>query len=76
MNWQSREQFLMLCRSYPLRYVLKNRDTGEIYFVVVFTMLSKDEVEDEEERAQGGVKDEGTGGPDGDAFEPQPDDVD
>ncbi|KAI9779400.1 MAG: hypothetical protein M1839_007365 [Geoglossum umbratile] len=29
-------------RPHKLRYVLKNRETGDVYFVVVFTMLRKD----------------------------------
>ena len=35
-------------RSHALRYVLKNRKTDEPLFVVVFTLLPKDQVEEEE----------------------------
>ena len=35
--------------SQPLgRYILKNKDTGDVLFVVVFTLLSKDKVDEEE----------------------------
>ena len=30
------------------RYVLKNKDTGDVLFVVVFTLLHKDEMDQEE----------------------------
>lgn len=33
------------------RYVLKDKDTGEVLFVVVFTLLPKEQVEVEEEAA-------------------------
>ena len=29
------------------RYVLKNKDTGDVLFVVVFTLLSKDKVDED-----------------------------
>lgn len=31
-----------------LSYVLKNKDTGDVLFVVVFTLLKKDELDKEE----------------------------
>ena len=30
------------------RYVLKNKDTGDVLFVVVFTLLAKDQVDRDE----------------------------
>ena len=37
------------------RYVLKNRDTGDVLFVVVFTLLAKDQVDgDEVRKVEGG----------------------
>lgn len=34
-----------------LRYVLKNKDTGDVYFVVVFTLVPREDVEDGDEGA-------------------------
>ncbi|KAL9004989.1 MAG: hypothetical protein Q9188_002203 [Gyalolechia gomerana] len=34
-----------------LRYVLKDKETGEVLFVVVFTLLPKEQVEDEEAKS-------------------------
>ena len=31
-----------------LRYVLKNKETGDVLFVVIFTLLSKDKVDQDE----------------------------
>ena len=39
---------LLIRRSHDLRYVLKNQETGDVYFVVVFTMLLREDVEKEE----------------------------
>lgn len=37
------------------RYVLKNKDTGDVLFVVVFTLLAKDQVDgDEVRKVEGG----------------------
>lgn len=37
------------------RYVLKNKDTADVLFVVVFTLLAKDQVdEDEVRKVEGG----------------------
>ncbi|KAL8714621.1 MAG: hypothetical protein Q9220_001569 [cf. Caloplaca sp. 1 TL-2023] len=61
-----------------LRYVLKDKDTGEVLFVVVFTLLPKEEVEAEEagkgqigKPAGGEIGGLGEGG-----FEPKADDLD
>ena len=65
-----------------LRYVLKNKESGEVCFVVVFTLLHKEDVEKEDreavERKEEGIKKkevdvEKVG--EGD-FEPRDDDVD
>lgn len=34
-------------RSHALRYVLKNRQTGKVYMVVVFTLYLKEDVDEE-----------------------------
>jgi hypothetical protein len=34
-------------KSHKLRWVLKNRKTGEVYFVVIFTLLFGDDLEEE-----------------------------
>lgn len=64
-----------------LRYVLKDKDTDEILFVVIFTLLHKEDVEREEAEAarvaepdqskQNGMRHEGE-----ENFEPQADDLD
>lgn len=36
-------------RSHDLRYTLKDRSTGEVFFVVVFTLIPKEDVEKEKE---------------------------
>jgi len=72
-----------------LRYVLKNKDTDEVLFVVVFTLLHKEDVEMEEaeKAAKTGKSDAGEeGGKDAardesrhegeKGFEPEADDVD
>lgn len=38
------------------RYVLKNKDTGDVLFVVVFTLLAKDQVDSDEVRKVEGVQ--------------------
>lgn len=65
-----------------LRYVLKNKDTNEVYFVVVFTLLHKDDVDEGDAKAVE-AKEEGMDGKAGKgskagegAFEPGDDDVD
>lgn len=46
---------MLIRRTHELRYVLKDKDTGDVYFVVVFTLLLKEDVEKEEaEKAQQG----------------------
>jgi hypothetical protein len=42
----------MIRRSHELRYTLKNKETGDVYFVVVFTLLLKEDVEKEEAEAK------------------------
>ncbi|KAL8779647.1 MAG: hypothetical protein Q9213_006838 [Squamulea squamosa] len=61
-----------------LRYVLKDKDTGEVLFVVVFTLLPKDQVDkDETKTPQPGKSNETSpDDPTGRAFEPKPDDGD
>ena len=39
--------------SHSIRYVLKNRVTNEPLFVVIFTLLPKDQVEKTEDKAEG-----------------------
>ena len=59
----------------PLRYVLKNRDTGDVYLAVVFTLLLKEDLEREEAERKGD-KDTVEGKPEGQTTEPTDDDVD
>lgn len=37
----------MFRRSHDLRYTLKDKSTGEVFFVVVLTLIHKDELEKE-----------------------------
>ncbi|KAL8917383.1 MAG: hypothetical protein Q9172_005885 [Xanthocarpia lactea] len=61
-----------------LRYVLKDKDTGEVFFVVVFTLLSKGQVDKDETKtpqvsmSNTNSSDDPTGQP----FEPKADDLD
>ena len=66
---------------------MKNKDTDEVIFVVVFTLLHKEDVEKEEAEAEVEVeaakaakpeesKQDGVKQGDEEAFEPQADDVD
>ena len=64
-----------------LRYVLKNKDTDEVLFVVVFSLLHREDVEKEEaekpktdEKRDGVQSEDWHDGEKG--FEPQDDDVD
>ena len=72
----------MLCGSCSLRYVLKNKDTGEVLFVVVFSLLKKADFEKEEAEAAAAAQPsekraENAGRHEGEAnFEPSKDDVD
>ncbi|MCJ1430563.1 hypothetical protein MMC29_008481, partial [Sticta canariensis] len=52
-----------------LRYVLKNKDTGDVYFVVLFSLVPRQTVQSEEEAET--EKGKGEAG-----FEPKEDDVD
>ena len=54
---------------------MKNRESGEVYFVVVFTLLLLEEVEKEEAETKG-TRDTVQGQPKGETFEPRPDDLD
>ena len=38
-------------RTHDLRYVLKNKDTGDVFFVVVFTLVLREDIEKEEAEA-------------------------
>lgn len=60
-------------KSHELRYVLKNKHTSDVYFVVLFTLLFGDELKE----AEASVK-EDTESTEGstNGFEPQADDVD
>ena len=62
---------------------MKNKDTDEVIFVVVFTLLHKEDVEKEEAEAEAAKaakpeesKQDGAKQGDEEAFEPQADDVD
>lgn len=52
--------------SHAIRYVLKNRKTGDPLFVVIFTLIPKDQLHEEQEKLENEVKgkDEGTGNAD------------
>jgi len=60
-------------QSHTLSYVLKNRDTGDVFFVVVFTLVPKGDVEKEEGLLAPKGEGDGKGGK---AYEPADDDVD
>jgi len=62
-------------RSHDLRYTLKNRSTGDVFFVVVFTLVPKEDAEKENPAAVAGKKPEGEGKKEGE-FEPKEDDLD
>lgn len=63
-----------------LRYVMKNKDTGEVLFVVVFRLLHREEVEREDlEAAKKGklMGTEDSGRHEGEeTFKPEADDLD
>lgn len=61
-----------------IRYVLKDKDTGEVLFVVVFTLLPKEQVGEEEANVKesGNPKLAESGGEAEKDFEPQADDLD
>ena len=66
---------LMSCladrKNHDLRYVMKDKETGNVFFVVVFTLHLKDDVEkDDAEAAKGTTANAGGG------FQPQDDDLD
>ncbi|KAI9715491.1 MAG: hypothetical protein M1812_005967 [Candelaria pacifica] len=68
-------------RPHSLRYVLKNRTTGDVYLVVLFTLVPKEEAEKDgysntskAKTDEGGAKVEARGKQEG--FQPQADDLD
>ena len=74
----NRELPLNLClfanrRNHDLRYVLKHKDSEEVFFVVVFTMVRSEDAEKEE--ADAGKKPD-TGATDNTEFQPGDDDLD
>ncbi|KAI9834626.1 MAG: hypothetical protein M1826_000028 [Phylliscum demangeonii] len=62
-------------KSHALRYVLKNKETDEVYFVIVFNVLLKDDLIKEKAETSGD-RDTVDGKPDGETFEPQAEDLD
>ena len=62
-------------RSSKSRYVLKNRDTGDVFFVVVFTLVPKEDTEGKDAKEKTSVESKGKEGKT-DAYEPKEDDVD
>ncbi|KAL8748464.1 MAG: hypothetical protein Q9184_007287, partial [Pyrenodesmia sp. 2 TL-2023] len=56
------------------RYVLKNKDTGEVLFVVVFTLLPKEQVEEAAKITESSHQGAATSG--GQEYEPKADDLD
>ena len=74
----------LIRRTHELRYVLKNKETGDVYFVVVFTLLLREDVEKEEaeEAQKKGNSNASQSGHKGDAamakggFQPSADDLD
>ena len=73
-------------RSHSLRYVMKNKDTGDVLFVVVFTLVPKEEgeaaergdgeEEEREEKEEVEAKDGDEDGKGKGGFEPTEDDLD
>ncbi|SLM35505.1 Protein of unknown function DUF1769 [Lasallia pustulata] len=59
-----------------LRYVLKNRDTGDVFFVVVFTLVPKEDTEKKDAKEKTSVESKGKEGKTDDAYQPKEDDVD
>ena len=69
-------------RLHEFRYVLKNKDSGDIFFVVVFTLVLKEDLE-KEEAAKGSKgednrseKREQSSKGESEPFEPKADDLD
>ena len=73
---------MLIRRSHELRYVLKNKETGDVYFVVVLTMLLREDIEkqeaEEEQRKSGASagKSETRPPQDSENFQPSADDLD
>ncbi|KAI9762774.1 MAG: hypothetical protein M4579_000126 [Chaenotheca gracillima] len=64
-------------RSHSVRYVLKNKETSEVYFVLVFALVPIEEAEKEkskEEKSDGKTAEKTAEG--GKSFEPRDDDLD
>lgn len=51
-------------RHHELRYVLKNKDTGDVFFVVVFTLILEEDLEKQEadQKFKDGAKAPNNGG--------------
>ena len=64
----------LINRLHDFRYVLKNKDTGDVFFVVVFALVLKEDVE-KEEAAEKGKEMAGSTRKE-EAFEPKADDLD
>ena len=58
------------------RYVLKNRDTGDVFFVVVFTLVPKEDTERKDAKEKTSAESKGKDGKTDDTYEPKDDDVD
>ena len=72
---------MLIRRTHELRYVLKNKEIGDVYFVVVFTMLLREDVEKQEaeeaQRTSRPSASEGKAGhQDPETFQPSADDLD
>ena len=67
---------MLIRRTHDLRYVLKNKETGDVFFVVVFTLVLKEDVEKEEEANNGARKPAGAHQQLDDEVETSADDLD
>ena len=69
-------------RLHTFRYVLKNKDSGDVFFVVVFTLVLKEDLEKEEAAERGKPEDDQAGKKEqsskggGETYEPKADDLD
>ena len=66
-------RYVQLTRVVLIRYVLKNRQSKDVYFVIVFSLLLTDDVEREEAEVSGD-KDAVEGKPEAERVEPSGDD--
>lgn len=71
-----RSKALANTKSSKSRYVLKNRDTGDVFFVVVFTLVPKEDTEKKDAKEKTSVESKGKEGKTDDAYQPKEDDVD